>query len=302
MKKFLLGLCLTGFILDSFGLTQVNLALDWYVNPDHAPILAAETQGFFKENGLAVNLIEPTQTSEVRNLVAAGEATVGIDYEPETLIAIAKGLPLEIAGNLVPVPLSCIMTLKSSGINTLSDFRNKTLGYSGNAMDRQFLQLELKEAGINPDTVTLQPIHMDLTQALLAHAVDGVSGVMRNVEPVMLGQMGIATQLFYPEAHGIPPYSGLIFIAKTGIDPTTISAFLKAVGEGAAYVKAHPESAWQAAAKAYPAQLASSAKISAENHAIWLASVPYFTTAPQNLDLKAIARFKAFLTAQGLMS
>lgn len=301
LRKAFSLLSLTWFISQSFALTQVSLALDWYINPDHAPILAAQTQGYFKENGLKVTLIQPTQTSEVRNLVATKQATFGIDYEPETLISIAKGLPIEMVGNLVSTPLSCINALESSDIKNLKDLQGKTLGYSGDPTEKAFLEVELQQAGLNPGSVKLIPIQMDLSQALLSHSVQAVSGMMRNVEPIMLKQMGIQTKLFYPEQNGIPSYSELVFVAHTGTDPKLISAFLKSVGEGAAYVKAHPQASWQNAAKAYPTELASSTKISTANQAIWFDSFPYFTTAPAQLNLKATSQFKQFLTKMQLL-
>ncbi len=302
MLKIILSFGISFFIIQGFALTPVSLALDWYINPDHAPILAAEQQGYFKLNGLNVSLIEPTQTSEVRNLVAAHQATFGIDYEPETLIAIHKGLPIQMEGNLVPVPLSCIAVLSSSSIQTLKDLMGKTLGYSGDPTEKEFLEVELQHAGLNPDKVTFLPIQMDLTQALLSHTVDAVNGMMRNVEPIMLASRGIKTRLFYPEQNGIPPYSELVFIGHTGTDPKITAAFLNAVGEGAAYVKAHPETSWENAAQAYPGSLATSKQISTENQAIWLASVPYFTTDPASIDQKAVATFKTFLTHASILN
>ncbi len=282
---FCIGLMMWG--TSGLALTPVTLALDWYINPDHAPILAAETQGYFAQNGLDVRLLEPTQTSEVRSLVASHQADFGIDYEPETLLALSQGLPIEMVGNLVPVPLACIATFPGTKITSI--------GYSGDSMEALFLQVELKHLGLDPKTVQLVPIHMDLTQALLSHSVSAVSGMMRNVEPVMLRLRGIPTQLYYPEQNGIPPYSELVLITHTGEDPEITAAFLKAVGEGAHYVKTHPQASWAAAVSAYPNELASSALITKENEQIWEASLPYFTEYPQRLDEKQIKAFQAFL-------
>ncbi len=276
MLKKILALVLSCSVSSGFALTPVTLALDWYINPDHAPILAAQTQGYFAQNGLEVTLIQPTQTTVVRSLVATGSATFGIDYGHEAPIAIEKGLPLQIIGSLIPHPLSCIAVLKSSGITSLADLKGKTLGYSGDPIEKGFIDIELQHAGLDPNDVNLIPIQMDLTQALLSHAVDGVNGMMRNVEPVMLQMRGIQTTLFYPEKNGISPYSELVFIAKKGEDPATTQAFLKSIAQGIAYVQTHPTASWVAAKNAYPAELATSSQIAKENQAIWLATVPYF--------------------------
>ncbi len=286
----------------SSALTPIKLALDWYINPDHAPILIAEQLGYFKAHGLEVSLIEPTSTSEARNLVLSGQADLAIDYEPETLIAIGQGLPIVIAGILVPTPLSCLATLKQSQITTLTDLRGKTIGYSGDALEAAFLRTELQQAGLKPDEVKLLPINMDLSQALLSKKVDAVNGMMRNVEPIMLAQMGVQTRLFYPEQNHIPTYAELIFIAKKNhLSPQTIQAFMAAVGEGATYVKAHPQQSYQIALQGYAKSLATSSTIQQQNQGIWLASVPYFTSHPLNLHPKEELVLVHYLQQQHLI-
>lgn len=285
-----------------FGLTKVTVALDWYINPDHAPLLAAQTRGFFRENGLDVTFIEPTQSATARNLVASGQATIGLDYEPEALIAISKGLPIQIVGILVPTPLSCVTVLKSSGIQNLAGLKGQTLGYSGDPLDEAFLNAELVHAGLNPGDVKLVPIQMDLSQALLSKTVTAVSGMMRNVEPVMLSMRGIQTTLFYPEQNGIPSYSELVFITSTHADPKTTKAFLEAVAEGVAYVKGRPAEAWGEAAQNYKNELATSSTIANENQEIWLKTLPYFANNPSRVSASQMQALKAFLIQQGVIA
>ena len=42
---------------------KLTVYLDWFVNPDHAPLVIAQTQGYFKQNGLEVELIAPSDPS-----------------------------------------------------------------------------------------------------------------------------------------------------------------------------------------------------------------------------------------------
>ena len=43
---------------------KLTLMLDWYVNPDHAPIILAQEQGFFADEGLAVEIIAPADPAD----------------------------------------------------------------------------------------------------------------------------------------------------------------------------------------------------------------------------------------------
>ncbi|MCX7123560.1 MAG: ABC transporter substrate-binding protein [Gammaproteobacteria bacterium] len=290
--------CLSIFFSQAaFSLTPIKLALDWYINPDHAPILIAEQQGYFKAQGLNVTLIEPTSSSEARNLVLAHQADLAIDYEPESLIAIGQGLPLVAVGILTPTPLSCLTVLQNTSIKTIKQLKGKIIGYSGGALEATFLNTELQH-----EKPSLLPLSMNLSQALLSKKVDAVNGMMRNVEPIMLAQMGVQTRLFYPEKNGIPSYAELIFIAdKNHLAPKTIHAFMLAVAQGAAYVQTHPQQSYQDALMLYSKELASSPTIKAQNQAIWLASAPYFTSHPQEYSAQNYQDFMNYLVTEKIL-
>src|SRR3546814_5825193 len=53
---------------------KLTLILDWFVNPDHGPIIVAQEQGYFAEAGLEVEVIAPADPSDPPKLVAAGKA------------------------------------------------------------------------------------------------------------------------------------------------------------------------------------------------------------------------------------
>ncbi|NMV11748.1 ABC transporter substrate-binding protein, partial [Vibrio parahaemolyticus] len=42
---------------------EMTLMLDWFVNPNHGPIVIAKERGYFKELGLKVNIQEPADPS-----------------------------------------------------------------------------------------------------------------------------------------------------------------------------------------------------------------------------------------------
>jgi hypothetical protein len=54
---------------------QLRVILDWFVNPDHAPLIVAREKGFFRDAGLEVELIAPADPNDPPKLVAAKQAT-----------------------------------------------------------------------------------------------------------------------------------------------------------------------------------------------------------------------------------
>ena len=40
---------------------KLTIMLDWFVNPDHAPLIVAQEKGYFKSTGLKVKMIAPAE-------------------------------------------------------------------------------------------------------------------------------------------------------------------------------------------------------------------------------------------------
>jgi putative hydroxymethylpyrimidine transport system substrate-binding protein len=272
----------------SLGVIQVSAAsalqpltviLDWFVNPDHAPLFVAEQQGYFKQQGLDVKFIAPADPSDPPKLVAAGKADIAIDYQPHLLLAIAQGLPLVQMGTLIQTPLSCLAVLQESSIKTIADLRGKRIGYSGGGVDSAELQGMLQHNNMSFKDVELIDVKYNLAQALLSKQVDAVIGVMRNFELIQFALNGHPARCFYPEENGVPPYNELIFITNQNQknDPR-LQKFLQAVALGVQYLRQHPEPTWQVFAKNHP-------ELNNElNHRAWLATLPHFAVDPQKTD------------------
>ncbi len=303
-KRWTLSLILIGLSISLMAMpTKVNsprhltVILDWFMNPDHAPLFVAQWQGFFKAQDLEVDFVTPADPSDPLKWVAAGKADLGVTYEPRYLIAKAQGLPLTWVATLIATPLNCMISLQGSGINQIKDFKGKRIGYASGSVEGVMLTAVLKQAGLTPKDVELMNIHYNLTQALLTHQVDIITGAMRNFEPNEILQAGQKPKLFYAEEYGIPSYEELIFVSnvKQAEDPA-VKRFKEALQEGTIYLINHPEESWQAFAKAYP-------ELNNEiNHRAWLSTLPRFARRPAAFDAQGYANMKQFLKEQGLLN
>ena len=66
--------------------------LDWFVNPDHGPLIIAEEKGFFATQGLDVELIvAPADPNDPPKLVAAGRADIAVSYQPQLHLQVEAG-------------------------------------------------------------------------------------------------------------------------------------------------------------------------------------------------------------------
>lgn len=275
----------------------LTVLLDWYPNPDHAPLFVAQEQGFFKQQGLNVKLISPTDPADPLKLVAAGKADIAITYQPTLLLAVTAGVPVVRIGTLVASPLNAMAVLNSSNIQKIADLKGKKIGYSVDGTDHAMLNTLLASAGLTTKDVTLINVHYGLTQALMSGKVDAITGIMRNFEPIEMAQYGKSVRVFDYEDYGIPLYDELVFVSsKDKLNDPRLPKFLAALTLATNYLINHPESSWQAFAKAYP-ELNNDL-----NHQAWFAVLPHFALRPAALDRSRYENFAKYWQQQGVIT
>ena len=120
--------------------TKIKLGLDWFINPDHAPIIIADQYGYFKEEELNVEIIEPADPNDPPKQVAAGKIDIAISYQPQFHLQIDQSLPIVRLGSLVSSPLNSLVVLKDSPIKSIKDLKNKKIGFSVGGFEDAFYQ------------------------------------------------------------------------------------------------------------------------------------------------------------------
>ena len=185
---------------------KLTVILDWYTNPDHAPLVIAQQQGYFKEQGLDVALINPSDPNDPPKLVAAGKADIGITYEPEFMMQVDQGLPLISIGTLIDKPLNCLVMLKEGNIKSITALKGKKIATTSSGLSNILLKRMLELNGLSEKDVELVNVRYNLTQALLSHKVDAVNGMNRNIEVPAMEANDQHVTTFLPEDYGIPNY------------------------------------------------------------------------------------------------
>ncbi|MEC9401165.1 MAG: ABC transporter substrate-binding protein, partial [Pseudomonadota bacterium] len=158
MKKQILSLALAAGLLASGPVQaseKLTLLLDWFINPDHAPLVTAQTKGFFEAEGLEVEIIEPADPAMPPKLVAAGQGDIAVSYQPTLHAQIEEELPLKWIGTLVETPLNSLIVLKDGPIQELKDLKGKSVGFSVSGFEDAMLGQMLRSAGLTMDDVEL---------------------------------------------------------------------------------------------------------------------------------------------------
>ncbi len=225
-----------------------DLALDFYVNPDHAGIYEGIDRGFFADAGLDVNPLVPSDPSAPIKQVAAGRVDLAISYEPEVMLARDQGLDVVAVGALVNGPLTSLISLPEGGIEQPSDLAGKTVVTAGIPYQAAYLQTILADAGVDPDSVDQVDVGFNLMPPLIAGRADAMFGGFLNVEGVDLAERGLDPRVVPVNELGVPTYDELVLVAdadRLRDDPEPIREFLAALEQGTAAAERDPGAATQ---------------------------------------------------------
>ena len=275
---------------------KLSVLLEWFVNPDHAPMVIARERGLFAVANLEVELIPPSDPSVVPRLVSTGEADIGIHYQPNLFLDHDAGLPLVRFGTLVETPLNTITVLADGPIKSLKDLKGKKVGYSVSGFEQAMLKKMLQSEGVSSEDVELINVNFSLSPSLIGGRVDATLGGFRNFELTQMKLEGKTGRAFFPEEHGVPPYDELIYVTRRDlIGDERLPRFLSAVEQASIFLTNHPQEAWELFIKAYP-------NLDDElNKTAFFDTLPRFAKRPAALDRGRYARFGAFMQEMDLI-
>ncbi len=279
-----------------FAAEKMTVLLDWFVNPDHAPLIIAREKGYFSDAGLDVELIAPADPNMPPKLVAAGKAELAVSYQPQLHMQVSQGLPLVRVGTLVATPLSSLVVLKDGPIKSIAQLKGRKIGYSVGGFEEALLTAMLEKWGVKLSEVELINVNFSLSPSIISGQVDAVIGAYRNFE---LNQMDIINKpgkAFYPEEEGVPPYDELILVAnKSSLGDKRLGRFLDALEQGTQFLINHPDESWKLFIAAYK-------DLNDElNKRAWRDTLPRFALRPAALDGTRYERFATFLKSKKLI-
>lgn len=231
------------------GVQRLDLALDWYPNPDHAGIYVAKRRGYFRDAGLAVSIEAPSDPTAPIKQVAAGRVDLAISYEPEVLLAHQRGLDVVSVAALVDRPLTSMIWLRESGIDGVGNLRGKTIATAGIPYQEAYLETILARANLSPSDVKTVNVGTGLLPALVGGRAEAMLGGFRNIEGVDLRLRGRQPTVQPVDQLGVPGYDELVLVANRArleADPEPVRLFLAALERGTAAAAEDPEAATNA--------------------------------------------------------
>ncbi len=235
---------------------RVSFLLNWYLNPYHAPIVVAKEMGFYKESGIDLALLEPTDPSDVTEIIGRGEIPLGLKAMVHCYAARGRGLAIKALGTLLDEPPTGLISIKSKEINNLDDLRGKRLGYIGK-FGKVMIDRLAKEGGMHENEYSTVRVGMDAAHAILSDQVDAAIG-LSCFQQLEVEASGVESQLLRIDQLanlGCCCFCSILFITHEKFLETEkdlFSQFMQATMKGLLLTREAPEEAFRILSKFDP--------------------------------------------------
>ncbi|MNB96516.1 putative thiamine biosynthesis protein [compost metagenome] len=235
-------------------LTKIKVALDWTPNTNHTGLYAAKELGYYEEEGLDVEIVQPGAAG-ADTMVLSGEAAFGISAQEALTLARLQNVPLVSVAAIIQHNTSGFAAPKDRNITSPKDFEGKTYGGWGSPAEEAAMKAIMDPEGGDVKKVKLvnigeadyfTAVKRDIDFAWIFYAWTGIEAELRGEPLDMLYLKDYAPQLDY--------YTPILTTSEKEIAerPELVKAFLKATSKGYQYAIDQPEAAADILIKAVP--------------------------------------------------
>lgn len=235
---------------------DITLVLDWTPNTNHTGFYVAQSEGYYAEAGLNVNIIQPPEDGATM-MVASGQAQFGVDFQDylAPVFTSEDEIPVTAVAAMIQHNTSGIVSLKEDGIDSPKGLEGKNYATWELPVEQAMIQNIVEADGGDYSKVNLIPEYITDVVSALQQDIDAV-WIYYAWDGIATERAGLDTNMIYFK--DITPefdYYSPVIIANTNFlaeDPETAKAFLAATAKGYEYAIANPEDAAQILCDAVP--------------------------------------------------
>ncbi|MEM6337795.1 MAG: ABC transporter substrate-binding protein, partial [Bacteroidota bacterium] len=195
---------------------KLRLGLEWFLNPDHVPILIAQEKGWFEEAGIDLELIEPKEHFDAIHEIEAGNMEAAVTEPIHLVEDRAKGEAVIGFARFLHTN-GGVMYLNGKGIERPADMAGKRVQYpgapgpGGKAIVRTMIEADGGPADAELTAVNNSFYHTD---ALVEDKADVATLIFYNFEVIEARGRGFDAGYFALKDWGVPDFCQLILITS----------------------------------------------------------------------------------------
>jgi ABC-type nitrate/sulfonate/bicarbonate transport system substrate-binding protein len=235
-------------------LTDVKIVLDWTPNTNHTGLYVAKDQGYFEQEGLNVEIIQPGEGGS-EAMVAAGKAEFGVSVQESITNARIQAVPIVSIAAIIQHNTSGFASPVGKNIKAPKDFEGKTYGGYGALVEMAVIEslMQQEKADVSKVKVVnigsadyFTAVKRDIDFAWIYYAWTGVDAELRNEPLNMIYLTKYSDKLDY--------YTPVLATSEKMIKekPEIVKAFTAAAAKGYQFAIDKPEEAANMLLKAVP--------------------------------------------------
>lgn len=216
---------------------RIVLQLKWQHQFQFAGYYAAREQGYYREAGLDVAILEATPALDPVREVVEGRAQYGVSNSG-LLLARMQGQPVVVLAAIFQHSPLVLIARTDVGIDSVHDLVGRRVMLERHAEE---LLAYLQKEGVPLASIRSMSHSFDAADLLRGRA-DALSAYSSD-EPFFLDQAGFRYQTFTPRSAGIDFYGDNLFTTEAELrqHPERVRAFRQASMRGWRYAMDHPE-------------------------------------------------------------
>ena len=224
---------------------KITFVLDWTPNTNHTGLYAAQSLGYFEDQGLEVEIVQPPEDG-ADALVASGKAQFGVSFQDTMAPGVAgdNALPTTAVAALIQHNTSGIISRKGDGMDTPKGMEGKKYATWDSPIEVAMIQNVVEEDGGDFSKVEMIPSTVtDEVSALESESVDAI-WIFYAWAGVKFELSGIETDYFaFKDINPVFDYYTPVVIANNEFleeEPETAKKFLTALRDGYEYAIENP--------------------------------------------------------------
>ncbi|WP_434514707.1 ABC transporter substrate-binding protein [Dechloromonas sp. ARDL1] len=220
-------------------LERVSVQLPWKHQFEFAAFYAAEAKGYYRDAGLAVDILEGDPGVDTVSTVLSGKADFGVGTS-SLVIDRYHGKPVVALAALMQHSPIGLLARRANGINSVTDLADRPVAVDVHSRDE--IEAYLKASGLPANRLKLVP-QTDWTLASVDHGEHAAKAVYLSNEPFLVRGREHEYLLLTPRSAGIDLFGNMLFTVEPTLDkrPELVRAFREATLKGLVYALDHSD-------------------------------------------------------------
>ncbi len=227
---------------------EVRLRLNWMYYGSHAGFALGKDKGYYKEQGIDLDIRSGNGSGSAHRLVANGDSTFSYGSCASMTNLAAQGAPLVSVAVIDAMGTEAIIVRPDAGVKTIGDLKGKALLTTANAGVNTFFPLVLKNAGLKEGDVTITNVPDGALVSSYLQSAGGAVGILGGLDdkPAEIKANGGADPVTFPYSdYGVNQVGYCIVTNKETIakNPDLVKRFVAATIQAYKETEKNPDAA-----------------------------------------------------------